>query len=101
MATGPNELSMGYYLLIWGFLSLVLFAASFKTNKALAFLFFLVVVLFFLLALKDFTGIKEIGIIAGYEGIICGMTAFYIAAAEILNTMYGRTVLPLFPFAKK
>ena len=96
----PTELAMGCYLALWGLLTLVLFIASLKTNKALAFVFFTVLALFSLLALKDFTGVKEIGTLAGYTGIICGFSAFYVAAAEILNTMYGKVVLPLCPFKK-
>ena len=33
--------------------------------------------------------------IAGFEGIFCGASAFYAAIAQILNEVYGRTVLPL------
>lgn len=96
----PTELAMGCYLAMWGLLTLVLFIASLKTNKALAFVFFMVLALFSLLALKDFTGVKEIGTLAGYTGIICGFSAFYVAAAEILNTMYAKVVLPLGSFKK-
>ncbi len=96
----PTELAMGCYLTMWGLLTLVLFIGSLKTNKALAFVFFMVLALFGLLALKDFTGVKEIGTLAGYTGIICGFSAFYVAAAEILNTMYAKVVLPLGSFKK-
>lgn len=101
LGAAPTELSMGWYLALWGLFTLVLFIASLKTNKALAFVFFLVFALFSFLALKDFTGVKEIGLLAGYTGILCGFSAIYVAAAEILNTMYAKTVLPLFPFKKK
>jgi len=33
--------------------------------------------------------------IAGFEGILCGALAIYTAVAQILNEVYGRTVLPL------
>ncbi len=101
LAAAPNELSMGCYLTMWGLFTFVLFIASLKTNKALATVFFLVFALFAFLALKDFSGVKEIGYLAGYTGIICGLSAMYVAAAEILNTMYGKIILPLFPFKKK
>ncbi|MFW6228859.1 MAG: hypothetical protein ACOC2V_05305 [Alkalispirochaeta sp.] len=32
---------------------------------------------------------------AGWVGIICGFSAFYTAIAQVLNEVYGRTVLPL------
>ena len=42
-----------------------------------------------------------IKIIAGYEGIICGLSAFYAAIAQVLNEVYGRVVLPVCPVARK
>jgi succinate-acetate transporter protein len=53
------------------------------------------VILFFLLALGDFTGNKDIKVIAGFEGIICGLSAMYGCIAQVLNEVYGKTVLPL------
>ena len=32
---------------------------------------------------------------AGYEGIACGLSASYTGIAQVLNEVYGRTVLPL------
>lgn len=34
-------------------------------------------------------------IIAGFEGIFCGLSAIYSAAGQILNAEYGKTVIPL------
>jgi hypothetical protein len=58
------------------------------------------VVLFGLLALGDFTHNAAIKTIAGYEGIFCGLSALYAAIAQVLNEVYGRTVLPLGPVAR-
>ena len=38
--------------------------------------------------------------IAGYEGIICGLSAVYLAMAEVMNETYGRTILPIGPMKK-
>ena len=55
-----------------------------------------VTVLFFLLAIGDFTaaspGFKHF---TGYEGIFCGFSAVYAALAQVLNELSGRVVLPL------
>jgi succinate-acetate transporter protein len=29
------------------------------------------------------------------EGILCGLGAVYVGAAQVLNEVFGRTVLPL------
>jgi uncharacterized protein len=36
-----------------------------------------------------------IGIVAGWEGIVCGLSAIYLAMAEVLNEVHGRVVLPV------
>jgi succinate-acetate transporter protein len=47
-----------------------------------------------LLAVRDWTGSETIGTIAGFEGIICGASAFYLAMAEVLHEVRGRKILP-------
>jgi succinate-acetate transporter protein len=48
-----------------------------------------------LLALGDLTGSTAITTLAGYEGIICGFSAIYTGLAQVLNEVYGKTVLPI------
>ena len=86
---------MGWYLLMWGIFTLFMFLGTLKSNKVLQFIFFSLTVLFFLLAVRDFSGSHFIGTIAGWEGIVCGASAFYLAMAEVINEQYGRTVLPI------
>jgi succinate-acetate transporter protein len=63
-------------------------------------------VLFFLLAADKFTvgTPSDLGDsfrhITGYEGIICGLSACYTGLAQVLNEIYGKTVLPLGAMAK-
>jgi len=56
--------------------------------------------LFFLLAIRDATGSAIVGIIAGYEGIICGLSAIYAGLAQVLNDVNGKVVWPIGPVAK-
>lgn len=86
---------MGWYLLMWGLFTAFMYLGTLKGNKVLQFVFASLTVLFFLLAAKDFTGSALIATLAGYEGIICGASAIYLAMAEVLNEQYGRTVLPI------
>ncbi|NRA55537.1 MAG: acetate uptake transporter [Gammaproteobacteria bacterium] len=92
-ATEPQF--MGMYLLMWGIFTAFMFIATLKMNRATQFIFGSLTVLFFLLAVKDFTGSEVLGVIAGYEGIICGASAIYAAMAQVINEQYGRVVLPL------
>jgi succinate-acetate transporter protein len=86
---------MAAYLFVWGLFTVVMFVATLKMNRAIMLVFFALTILFFLLAFADATGSATLMRVAGYEGIVCGLGAIYIGAAQILNEVYGRTVLPL------
>lgn len=87
--------AMAAYLFMWGLFTLAMFIGTLKISKALQFVFGTLALLFFLLALGDFTGAEMITKIAGYEGIVCGFSAIYTAVAQVLNEVYGKTVMPL------
>lgn len=90
-----DEISMGYYLLLWGIFTLFMFIGTLKHNRGIQVVFSSLTVLFFLLAIGDFTGIHIIKTIAGYVGIFCGASAIYNSMAQILNNEYKKTVMPL------
>ena len=99
----PTETAMAAYFFMWGLFTFVMFFGTLKTNRALQFVFMSLAILFFLLTARDLTvnatiiGDLTIGTIAGYEGIICGLSAVYLAFAEVLNETYRKTVLPICP----
>ena len=101
IADKADETAMGFYLLVWGLFTFGMFIGTLRLNRALQVVFGSLVILFALLALGDFTHNPTIKIIAGYEGIICGLSAFYAAIAQVLNEVYGRVVLPVGPVARK
>jgi succinate-acetate transporter protein len=92
-ATSPG--GMAAYLSLWGLLTVVLFVGSLRLNRATQVVFASLVVLFAMLAIADATGNAALKTCAGWEGIFCGLSAIYAAAAQILNEIYGRDVLPL------
>jgi uncharacterized protein len=83
------------FLVMWGIFTAMLFLGTLKMNRATQIIFGSLTVLFFLLALGDATENHAITTLAGWEGIFCGASAMYAAAAQILNEIYGRAVLPL------
>jgi succinate-acetate transporter protein len=101
--SAPTETAMAAYFFMWGLFTFVMFFGTLKTNRALQFVFMSLAILFFLLTARDLTvnatiiGDLTIGTIAGYEGIICGLSAVYLAFAEVLNETYRKTVLPICP----
>ncbi len=95
LADPSDHTAMAAYLFVWGIFTFILFLGTFRTTIALMVVFFSLTVLFCMLGFADATGNKALTIVAGYEGIFCGMSAVYVGAAQILNEVYGRTVLPL------
>jgi succinate-acetate transporter protein len=93
----PGRDAMAAYLFIWGIFTLVMFFGTLKLNRALQFVFGSLTLLFFLLALGDATENQTLAHIAGYEGIVCGLSAIYAGLAQVLNEVYGRVVAPICP----
>ena len=87
--------AMGSYLFMWGLFTFLMFFATLRKPKALQLVFLTLFILFWLLALGDFTGNANITTIAGYEGILCGLSAIYLAMAEVINDSFGKTILPV------
>ena len=89
------------YLSIWGLFTAGLFVGTFRLSVALQVVFGTLTVLFFMLAIGH-TKVAGDGFrhLTGYEGILCGGSAIYTGLAQVLNEVYGRTVLPLGPVRK-
>jgi succinate-acetate transporter protein len=90
-----SDNAMVAYLAIWGLFTFCMFFGTLKLNRALQFVFGSLTILFILLAVGDSTGNTYIKHLAGYEGIICGLSAIYTGIANVLNEVHGRVVLPL------
>jgi succinate-acetate transporter protein len=90
-----TDSSMALYLMMWGIFTGVMFVGTLKINRALQVVFGSLTILFFLLALGDATGSTFIKEFAGWEGIFCGASAIYTGLAQVLNELYGKTVLRL------
>ncbi len=89
--------ALAAYFFMWGSFTFAMFFGTLKANRAVQFVFLSLTILFFLLTATELTGRTELGRLAGYEGIICGLSAVYTALAEVLKEAHGREVLPLCP----
>ena len=87
--------AMAAFLGMWGVFTAVMFVGTLKLNRALQFVFGSLTVLFFLLVAVKLSENTALEHFTGYEGIICGLSAIYTGLAQVLNELYGRTVLPL------
>ena len=80
-------------LIAWGIFTGYATIASLKLPRAVTWVFITLTILFVLLAIGEFNPIVHT--IAGYEGILCSLIAWYASAGILINSAHGRTVLPL------
>ena len=89
---------LGWYLFLWGLFTAFMFLGTLKANRALQFVFASLTILFWILAIGHWmhgSAAKTVIKVAGWEGIICGASAFYLAMAEVIEEQLGREVLPI------
>lgn len=97
--TLPNTSFMGWYFLLWGLFTMLMFVSALNKNISLSFIFLTLFILFYLLAFREWGFIS--GGWIGIEGIICGLSAIYLAMAEVINETYGKTIIPICERKKK
>lgn len=95
LAEATSKIAMASYLFIWGLFAAVMFIGTLKHSRALQFVFGSVTLLFILLALGDATGNAVFTTIAGYEGVICGLSAMYTGLGEVMNDAYKEKIVKL------
>ena len=78
-AVAVDGTSMAAYLAIWGLFTAYMFIGTLKKNRAIQLVFGSLTILFVLLAMADLTGIAWIKTLGGYEGLLCGLSAVYLA----------------------
>jgi uncharacterized protein len=91
-----NDVAMAAYLAMWGLFTAVMFVGTLRLHVAGQVVFGSLTILFFLLAIGDFINAgPDFRHFTGCEGIFCGLSAIYAGLAQVLNEVFGKTVLPL------
>ncbi len=86
---------IGWWLVMWGVFTTIMYLASLALNRALQMIFLALLVTFYLLGLSDLFAMPALHQLGGYMGLVTAVLAFYLAAAEVINETHGRTVLPI------
>jgi uncharacterized protein len=95
-ALAAPDHAMAAFLALWGLFTLGLFIGTFRISRALQLVFGTLTILFFLLAAGDYCQVSDgFKHFTGFEGIVCGLSAFYAGLAQVLNEVFGKTVFPL------
>ena len=105
----PTEVfsGLGLYLWMWGIFTAYMFIASLRTTGAVALVFLLLAITFIILGIGNaslagthsaINGTIKLG---GYVGILTAIAAWYASFAAVLNSTFGRVMLPVFPLAAR
>ena len=90
----PDGAAMGWYLALWGLFTFFMFIGTLRLICILKVIFLSLTILFFLLAIGKFWPNEQLETITGYEGIFCGLSAFYAGVASVINEVHGKDILP-------
>jgi succinate-acetate transporter protein len=99
VAPAEHGHATAWFLAPWLIFTLILWLATLRTNLALVGGLGLLLVTIVVLVVGQATSSEGWLKLGGWLGIILALEIFYLAAAELLNQIYGRLVLPLGDFA--
>ena len=97
---------LGLYLWMWGIFTTYMFVCSLRTTGAVAAVFLLLAITFIVLgignsALAGGTAVTNGTVkLGGYLGIITALAAWYASFAAVLNSTFGRIIMPVFPLSR-
>jgi succinate-acetate transporter protein len=92
--------AVGLYLIAWGIFTGYMFIASLRTTMAVALVFLLLTITFILLGIGDAGGHENITKLGGWFGLATALVAWYASFAMVVNSTFGRDVLPLRSLAR-
>jgi succinate-acetate transporter protein len=86
---------LGAWLVVWGVFTLAMWFATLKMpGRVLKLVFLTLWIAFLLLGASHLLGMDVLHTTGGYVGLVTAALSFYLAAAEVINEVNGKTVLP-------
>jgi len=85
---------IGFFLVGYTVYTLILWIAAMRIHGMMALTFTLLLIGFILLDLAHF-GFPKLTVVAGYELMLCALSALYMMASVIYTQTFGRVILPL------
>lgn len=96
----PTEYFLGVYYLLWAMVAFCLFCCTFFMNLAIICLHFAHFLWFLLLCIGHMAHKENVKHAAGYTGVVAGALSLYLGYAEVVNEVFDRTIVPVFPIRK-
>jgi succinate-acetate transporter protein len=92
--------AVGLYLIAWGIFTLYMFVASLRTTAAVALVFLLLTITFFLLGIGNAGAHTNIVKAGGWAGLVTAAAAWYASFAAVVNSTFARVVMPIVPLRR-
>jgi uncharacterized protein len=92
--------AVGLFLIAWGIFTAYMFIASLRTTVAVATVFLLLAVTFFLLGIGNAGAHPNIVKAGGWVGLATAAAAWYASFAVVTNSTFGRVVMPVRPLGR-
>jgi succinate-acetate transporter protein len=107
-SNAPTEVFSGLslYLYMWGIFTAYMFFASLRTTAAVAAVFLLLAITFFVLAIGNASLVGTHSVIngtiklGGWIGLVTAIVAWYASFAAVLNSTFGRIIAPVVPLRR-
>ena len=94
-STASQLPAVGFALVGWTIFSLYMWVASIKVNKTVFIIFALLVLTLILLDIGFLGEAPGLIVAGGYTGILISLAGWYLAAAGVINHVFGRVLLPI------
>lgn len=95
--TGNAGHAVGVYLWAWAIFTAYMTVAAMRTSGAVLLVFLLLTITFVLLAIGAIGPHPTVEHWGGYLGLATAAAAWYASFAAVVNSTFGRTVLPVVP----
>lgn len=90
-----KHLATGIFLLAWTIFTAFLLVAALRVHKMMIVTFVLLEITFILLTVGALGAIPAATQIGGYFGLVTAFAAWYLSAASVISSTWGREILPL------
>ena len=99
--TGNVGHAVGLYLWAWAIFTAYMTVAALRVNVAVLTVFVLLTITFVLLAIGAVGAHENVTHWGGYLGLATAVAAWYASFAAVVNSTFGKVVLPVVPLARR
>jgi uncharacterized protein len=92
--------TVGLYLIAWGIFTAYMWVASLRTTAAISLVFILLTATFIILGIGQANASANTIKIGGWVGIATAAAAWYASFAAVVNSTFGRTIMPVIPLRR-